>query len=373
MIGKRPDDGNIISIEYLRSKGINANGIGATDVVGSRVFSTTGPTNLSGNMEVVVTKQASGGGERESPSLSKKIGPRSFQSQNRLVTVEDYRTEILRKFTQLKSVLVYGGEDADPPQYGKVFVVGNTKNSIGLSEIEKNDIITNIIKTKNIVGIIPEFVNADYTYVRPIVDILINPTYTQISSVAVKSLARQSIQNYTDNQLEDFGENFRGSTIIKNIINVNPSIISVNIKIDMEKRIDPTEFFGTPKDYTVIFPGGILQKLGESSISSNAFVIGGVNTYIQDDTKGRLQFYTLDVSGKRVISNANVGTLNYVTGKVNLKQIIVQSIPNDYYIRIYASSKNTDVEVNRNQILIVDENDNTSVTINMGLSNDIPA
>jgi hypothetical protein len=373
VIGKRPDDGNIISIEYLRSKGINANGIGATDVVGSRVFSTTGPTNLSGNMEVVVTKQASGGGERESPSLSKKIGPRSFQSQNRLVTVEDYRTEILRKFTQLKSVLVYGGEDADPPQYGKVFVVGNTKNSIGLSEIEKNDIITNIIKTKNIVGIIPEFVNADYTYVRPIVDILINPTYTQISSVAVKSLARQSIQNYTDNQLEDFGENFRGSTIIKNIINVNPSIISVNIKIDMEKRIDPTEFFGTPKDYTVIFPGGILQKLGESSISSNAFVIGGVNTYIQDDTKGRLQFYTLDVSGKRVISNANVGTLNYVTGKVNLKQIIVQSIPNDYYIRIYASSKNTDVEVNRNQILIVDENDNTSVTINMGLSNDIPA
>ena len=371
VIGKRPDDGNIISIEYLRSKGNNANGIGSNDIVGSRVFSQS--NTEVGTTEVVVINKATGGGEREDSSFSKKIGPRSFQSQNRLVTSEDYRTEILRKFTQLKSVLVYGGEDEIPPQYGKVFVVGNTKNTVGLSNIEKNDIITNIIKTKNIVGIIPEFVDADYTYIRPTVDVLINNRYTQLSSLAVKSLVRQSIQEYTDNNLEDFGENFRGSTVIKNIINVNPSIVSVNLKINMEKRIDPTEYFGISKDYTTSFPSGILQKSGESSISSNAFVIGGINTYVQDDTKGTLQFYTLDVSGNRVISNTNVGTVNYATGKVNIKQIIVQSIPNDSYIRIYASSKNTDVEVNRNQILIVDENDNTSVTINMGLSNDIPA
>ena len=369
VIGKRPDDGNIISIEYLRSKGANANGIGVGDAVGSRVFSHTGD---DGTFEVVVSNVATGGAERELPSFSKKIGPRSFQSQNRLVTSEDYRTEILKRFQQLKSVLVYGGEDVDPPQYGKVFVVGNTKNSVGLSNIEKNDIITNIIKTKNIVGIIPEFIDADYTYVRPNIDVLINNTYTQISSLAVKSLVRQSVQDYTDNQLEDFGENFRGSTVIKNIIAVNPSIVSVNLKINMEKRIDPTNYFGISKDYTTSFPSGILQKSSESSISSNAFVVGGVNTYVQDDTKGTLQFYTLDVSGNRVISNANVGTVNYTTGKVDINQINVQSIPNDSYIRIYASSKNTDVEVNRNQILVVDETDNTSVTINMSLSNDTP-
>lgn len=370
VIGKRPDDGNIITIEYLRSKGNNANGVGSIDSVGSRVFS---HTITDFNSEVVVINQASGGGEREDSTFSKKIGPRSFQSQNRLVTSEDYRTEILKRFQQLKSVLVYGGEDEDPPQYGKVFVVGNTKNSVGLSDIEKNDIITNIIKTKNIVGIIPEFVDADYTYVRPTVDVLINGAYTQLSTLAVKSLVKQSVQDYTDNQLEDFGENFRGSTLIKNILGVNPAIVSVNMIVDMEKRIDPTLFFGTPKDYTVTFPNGCLQKSGRSSIESNAFVIDGVNTYIQDNEKGTLQLYTLDVSGNRVISNANVGTINYTTGKVNLKQINVQSIPNDSFIRVYASSTNNDVEVNRNQILVVDETDSTSVTINMGLSNDIPA
>lgn len=370
VIGKRPDDGNIISIQYLRSKGQNANGVGAGDAVGSRVFSHTGD---DGTFEVVVVNEATGGGEREESSFSKKIGPRSFQSQNRLVTSEDYRAEILKRFQQLKSVLVYGGEDADPPQYGKVFVVGNTKNAVGLSDVEKNDIITNIIKTKNIVGIIPEFVDADYTYIRPTVDVLINNAYTELSSLGVKSLVRQSIQDYTDNQLEDFGENFRGSTVIKNIIAVNPSIVSVNMIVSMEKRIDPTDFFGTPKDYTVTFPGGISKKPGQSSIESNAFVIGGVNTYIQDDTKGTLQLYTLDVSGNRVISNANAGTIEYTTGKLDLKQINVQSIPNDSFIRVYGSSTNNDVEVSRNQILVVDETDTTSVTINMGLSNDTPA
>ncbi|HAW81263.1 MAG TPA: hypothetical protein DCX27_17110 [Balneola sp.] len=370
VIGKRPDDGNIISIEYLRSKGQNANGIGGGDAVGSRVFSHTGD---DGTFEVVVSTVATGGGEREQSSFSKKIGPRSFQSQNRLVTSEDYRTEILKRFQQLKSVLVYGGEDADPPQYGKVFVVGNTKNSVGLSDVEKNDIITNIIKTKNIVGIIPEFVDADYSYVRPNIDVLINNAFTQLSSLAVKSLVRQSVQDYTDNQLEDFGENFRGSTIIKNILTVNPSIVSVNLTIDIEKRIDPTDFFGTPKDYTVTFPGGVLQVTGKSSIESNVFVVNGVNSYIQDNTKGTLQLYTLDVSGKRIISNSNIGTINYTTGKVDIKQLNVQSIPNDSFIRLYASSKNTDVEVNRNQILVIDETDTTSVTINMGLSNDTPA
>lgn len=370
VIGKRPDDGNIISIQYLRSKGQNANGVGAGDAVGSRVFSHAGD---DGTFEVVVSTVATGGAEREQSSFSKKIGPRSFQSQNRLVTSEDYRTEILKRFQQLKSVLVYGGEDADPPQYGKVFVVGNTKNALGLSDVEKNDIITNIIKTKNIVGIIPEFVDADYTYIRPTVDVLINNAYTELSSLGVKSLVRQSIQDYTDNQLEDFGENFRGSTVIKNIIAVNPSIVSVNMTVNMEKRIDPTEFFGTPKDYTVTFPGGISKKPGQSSVESNAFVIGGVNTYIQDDTKGTLQLYTLDVSGNRVISNANAGTIDYTTGKLDLKQINVQSIPNDSFIRVYGSSTNNDVEVLRNQILVVDETDTTSVTINMGLSNDTPA
>ena len=370
VIGKRPDDGNIISIEYLRSKGQNANGVGAGDAVESRVFSHTGD---DGTFEVVVSTVATGGAEREQSSFSKKIGPRSFQSQNRLVTSEDYRTEILKRFQQLKSVLVYGGEDADPPQYGKVFVVGNTKNALGLSDVEKNDIITNIIKTKNIVGIIPEFVDADYTYIRPTVDVLINNAYTELSSLGVKSLVRQSIQDYTDNQLEDFGESFRGSTVIKNIIAVNPSIVSVNMTVNMEKRIDPTEFFGTPKDYTVTFPGGISKKPGQSSVESNAFVIGGVNTYIQDDTKGTLQLYTLDVSGNRVISNANAGTIDYTTGKLDLKQINVQSIPNDSFIRVYGSSTNNDVEVLRNQILVVDETDTTSVTINMGLSNDTPA
>lgn len=370
VFGKRPNKGDIISIEILSSVGSSANEIGKTDLSGNRTFSLS---SEGGNFEVVVVNKAVGGSDKETSSFAKKVGPLYFQSQNRLVTPEDYRTEILRQFPQIKSLLVYGGEDAVPPQYGKVFIVANTKTSVPLSDQEKEGIIKNIIKKKNVVSIIPEFISVDYTYVRMNMSVLYNNNYTALSKDAVKSIIRSQIQDYTDNTLEDFGANFRGSKVIKNTIDSEPSIVSVNLAVSMEKRIDPSSFLNIKKDYNVLFPGGIKKNISGTSIRTNTFSVNGRNSYLKDNGNGILQLYYINGKGQEVVTNSNQGSINYETGNVVIKQLNVQNIPNDSFIRVYADTKTSDIEVSRNQILVIDETDPTSVNITMTLSNDIPS
>lgn len=371
VVSKKPDDGSVLSIEYLRTSGVDGNGIGRNDKSGSRVFTMTTDAG-DGTSEVIVKSRSSGGAAKETPTFSKRYGPKSFQSQNRLVTTEDYQTEILKRFPQIKSVIVYGGEEASPPQYGKVFIVANTKDSVVLSETEKNGIIRDIIRNKKIVSIIPEFVDVDNTYIRLVLDVKYNDAYTALSSDALKSQIRSTIQTYTDTILEDFGSSFRGSAVIRDVVGTSPSIVSVNLLTNLEKRIDPTVFLGVIKDYQTVFPNGVYKKPTGSSISSNAFVVDGTKSYLQDNGNGTIQLYSIDGKGRRVVTNANQGTIDYDSGIVKINGIKISSVANDSVIRLYATSKNNDVEISRNQILVIDEEDSTSVIINMSLSDGEP-
>lgn len=370
VIGKKPEVGDVVTIEYVKSSGESSNNIGVSDVSGNRTFSISGPENSS-KFEVVVKTKSFGGSEKETVTFSKKYGPRNFQSQNRLVTAEDYRTEILKRFPLLKSVLVYGGEDATPPQYGKVFIVANTKNSIPLSNSSKNSIIKDIIKKKNIVGIIPEFEDVDYTYLNLVLDVLHNQSFTTKSTDNVKEIIKSKIQNYTDQQLEEFGSNFRGSTVIRDVVESESSIVSAFLSLLMEKRIDVKDSLGIVKDYTTLFADPVLQK-DSASVYSNKFVYKTKDSYIEDDGVGKLRIYHIDKSGKKIISNTNIGTVNYETGLVVVKQLNITSIVNDVELKFYGCPVNNDVEVDRNQILVIDETTTNSVKINMGLSNDDP-
>ena len=370
VIGKKPNIGDVITIEYVKSSGESSNNIGVTDTTGNRSFAISGAGGV-GTYEVVVKTKSSGGAEKETVTFSKKHGPRNFQSQNRLVTAEDYKTEILKRFPLLKSVLVYGGEDADPPQYGKVFIVANTKNSIPLSNTSKNSIIKDIIKKKNVVSIIPEFVDVDYTYINLVLDILHNQSFTTRSTADVQQVIKSKIQDYTDIQLEEFGANFRGSTVIRDAVESEGSIVSAFLSVLMEKRIDVKTTVGSPTDYTTLFADPILKK-SEGSVYSNKFSYNSKDSHIEDDGNGVLRIYHIDKAGNKIVSKSNIGTVNYDTGLVVIRQLNITSIVQDSQFKLYACPRTNDVEVERNQILVIDETTTDSVKINMSLSNDEP-
>ena len=86
---------------------------------------------------------AVGGAERETPAQIKFNAPKSYEAQNRAVTADDYKTLLLSQPT-VNSVVVWGGEDNDPPTYGKVFIAIKPTTGDVLTATEKLNLMNSI-------------------------------------------------------------------------------------------------------------------------------------------------------------------------------------------------------------------------------------
>ena len=62
------------------------------------------------------------GDDIEEISSIKYLAPRIYSSQYRAVTASDYSGIIPFVYPNVESVTSYGGEELDPPEYGKVFI-----------------------------------------------------------------------------------------------------------------------------------------------------------------------------------------------------------------------------------------------------------
>jgi hypothetical protein len=94
------------------------------------------------------------GDEIESVDSIKYFSPKVFASQYRAVTSNDYKAIIPYVYPNVESVNAYGGDELDPPEYGKVFISIKPRNGTFLSEITKQTIL-NTIKKYSIAGIRP--------------------------------------------------------------------------------------------------------------------------------------------------------------------------------------------------------------------------
>ena len=59
--------------------------------------------------------------------------------------MNDYKQSV-EYYSNADAVAVWGGEDNDPPEYGKVFVAIKPLNSDYLSDVEKNQVKANLNK-----------------------------------------------------------------------------------------------------------------------------------------------------------------------------------------------------------------------------------
>ena len=94
----------------------------AISVTESRTLTVIGASLLSSATTVTVANSAFGGANAESISSIKFNAPKSFQRQNRAVIKNDYARTLLAEAPDLQAVSVWGGEDNDPPIYGKVYI-----------------------------------------------------------------------------------------------------------------------------------------------------------------------------------------------------------------------------------------------------------
>ena len=154
IFGKKPASLNIIKVKYLSTQGFAGNGASAFN------WATPGPVSPS----ITVLSGATNGSEKEDIESIRQNAPLSFIAQNRAVTAGDYKTLINQILNNIETVSVWGGEDNDPPQYGKVYASIKPFDSNALTELDKTYLLKEL-ESKRVIGIEPVLIDPDYTYI----------------------------------------------------------------------------------------------------------------------------------------------------------------------------------------------------------------
>ena len=119
VLGKGIETGNKIIVTYLSTAGAAPNGAAAILL---KKHALKDIARQGGVSNVTVVTSAVGGSDKETLDSIKFYAPKSFEGQNRAVTLRDYRQIVPKIYPQAKSVNVWGGEDNVPAYFGKVFI-----------------------------------------------------------------------------------------------------------------------------------------------------------------------------------------------------------------------------------------------------------
>lgn len=247
-IGKKPKNGNIITATLLNTVGARSNNISRFTIAQN-----VGP--YRNNVSVTAVEATYGGADKETLEQVRFRAPYYYTTQNRAVTVNDYETLILKDYPNIDSVSVWGGEDNDPVVYGKVYLCLKTKNNYYLSNLDKESIKQSLIRNRNVVSVIPEIVDPDYTYIKIQGKVKYDPNLTSLTEGQVKSLVLAAIADYNNNDLNTFKSTFRKSKLQFYIENAEKSITGSDIQVYLQKRQLITT--NTVKNYTIRYDAPI--------------------------------------------------------------------------------------------------------------------
>jgi len=360
IIGKRPGNGNTITIEYATIPS-------GTDVNGATVFTMTDSLNGNTDETITLVTKATGGAARESKEAIKFNAPLAHISQNRAVTPDDYKSIIKNEFADLEAVAVWGGEDNDVPDYGKVYVSIKPLSGEVLTEAQKTTIKTNILKPKNVVSITPVLVDPEYTYIDLEVYFKYNPNKATVTASGLATSIRNTLVSYNNDTLKSFNGVYRDSNVGKLIDDTNVAIISNITRVKMTKKITPT--LGTATKYTLKF-NQALTDLDGSTSSLGSFITSTVFTFNGEDCKLK-DFYDSSsdtrivqiVNTGGIVQLASVGDVNEEEGTVTLNSFNPTALPTgSTTIDVTVKPASNDVSPTRNELLTI----NTSTAIISG-------
>ena len=323
VIGASPKDGDLISISYLVTDTVHANG--------AKIFSMS--TSINGNSDVTFnnTVSASGGKDIETVDQIKFSASKFYTSQNRLVTVQDYKAKLQDLYPGADSISVWGGEDHDPVSYGKVFVsIKPSQYSNKLTTAEKSVLKTDLIKL-GVLTVRPEVVDAEILQILITATFKFDPTKTSQTKSSLETLVTAAILSYDKNYLSGFDTLYRHSQLSSSIDAVETSVLSNITTIKLRKNVTAT-VDGTAKAYDVVFGNALYNphadhnKVNGGILTSTGFFVSGDTTeyFFDDDGSSNIRQYYI-VENLRVYKNNTAGTINYGTGEVSINSFKMTS------------------------------------------------
>lgn len=356
ILGVALTNGNLVYLDYIVSSGPAANNIR------NLTYAST-VTGIS-SINFVSSRPSYGGDDRESIEKIKFNAPKSYTNQNRAITADDYSTILLRE-ANIGSVTVWGGEDNDPPAYGKVYIAIRPKTGEVLTASEKQNLITTIIKPKKVLTVSTEIVDPEYIYLLLNVDVKFNPSFTVLREESIQSKVFDIIKDFNENEINQFSRYFRYSKLSRLIDTCDRSIL--NSIIDVILRKETNIQLGASQRYVLNFSNPINRAtVGRptthpygvgNQVTSNAFTYAGLTNCFLEDNNGIMRIYRA-VGTTNIGVTQNIGTIDYSTGRIILNSFNPTAFADGgVTLKVNAQPSGTDILPLRGQILSIRDQD----------------
>jgi hypothetical protein len=372
VLGQQPATASVVEVSYRVCNAGKTNGSNNFSLVNTTLDGQTG-------ISIVPIGRASGGSDIESIESIRFNAPRMYETQNRCVTSEDYKRILVEQNPDISALNVWGGEENDPPIYGKVFIAAKPKTGTLFSATRKDEILTKLNKY-TIQSIDVQIVDPTYLYIVPTVNVRYNPSLTTKTAGELAAAVAQRIAMFEQNYLSTFGQSFRFSRFLDYLDATDDAIQATDAQIRLRKTFTPN--LNGLSSYSIKFNNslqrlgtkelisGVSRHPGYGSITSSTFTFAENTSYFDDNGFGALRVYYPSTAGRlnRVYTNYSAGTIDYDSGTVS----IVDFLPTAYTgesISIIAAPLNPNITPVRNQILLISQSevniidDNTNKTL----------
>jgi hypothetical protein len=347
ILGNEIVTGNVITLNYFVSN---------LDAPNSAFNFTYGGTSLLGsNLSTTTVSRATGGAASEDINSIKFNAPRMYAAQNRAVTPEDYKAIILSQFPEASSVAVWGGENNDPPIYGKTFICVKPRDANKLTNLQKEIIVNNILDQRNIVSITPEIIDPEYFNIKVTSFVYYNPRETTKTPTQIETIVKDAILNYNNTDLEKFDGVLRFSKLSRIIDAADPAIVNNTSRIMVRRQFAPVYNISSEYKLNLINPisqdGG---KQGDVFASTGFFIPNSTRVhYLDDDAVGNIRLYYIGPNFDKVIVDASIGTIDYEAGRVVVRNLTITAL-DDVIFEMQVKPESYDVVSALNQIVQID-------------------
>jgi hypothetical protein len=362
IFGKKLDNNSIITVTYIITSGTEGNDVNSFSFAGTfrderdRIV-------VTNNISVSTLQSSQSGSDIESIDSIKNYAPRLYSSQYRAVTTRDYETIIKSKiYPEAESVSVVGGEELNPPQFGKVLISIKPKNGTFVSDFNKEQ-IKNKLKQYSVAGVNVEISDLNILYVE--IDSSIYYNYSQVDTLDdLKTRVINSLNSYSNStDLNSFGGRFKYSKVLQ-VIDKTDSAITSNIT-KVRIRRDLKALINFPSQYEICFGNKFhINPLGKNIKSTGFKILGESETVYLTDTPEKNSDGSLKGTGvisivkdspvavgsgstvslKTPIVVKSVGTVNYETGEILLGTLNITSTSLDQdIIEIQAFPESNDI------------------------------
>ncbi len=347
IFGKKLQSGNVITASYITSDGPDGNGVANFRFVAT-LKDDQGATITNADGEFNAQAPAENGDDIEPVESIKYYAPRLYSSQYRAVTAADYEAILPSIYSNIESVSAYGGEDLNPPQYGRVFIAAKPRNGSFLSDFTKKQLLQQL-KSYSVAGIVPIFEDLKYLYVEIDSYIYYNTNFIgdpdNLRSDVVNALFAYS----KGSELNKFGGRFRYSKVQSLIDGVNSAITSNITTVRMRRNI--VAAINQVAQYELCFDNQMYYGNDSYNIKTSGFTIEGIEgtCFFADNVNSNSKigdiFLFQKVTDDQInILSSSIGTVNYGTGEILIDTLNITStsLPNNV-IEVQAIPLSNDV------------------------------